>query len=578
MLPDQAPDVPETGDAVFVWVLGTVLAAAALGFVLRFGPSVPRWDDFAIAAIPAGTERVTAAWLWAPHNEHRIVLPKLVLVGLLALSGWDFRAGMVFNVAVLTALAVGMVGLAWRRRGARRATDAFFPLLLLHPGHHGNLLWCFQVQFVLSTALAGGLLLLIAGRPGWPGPARGAWAGAGLALLALCGANGTAWVPALALWLVLAALAHARRGDRRRALALLPAAAPALLLVAFSVASYRDAGHQAAPGGLLPTLRTTFQFLSLVWGPSSVPLAPWAGLTVVALLALTVARLVRTGLALPEERPRAVGLLAFLGGLGSLALGLGWGRAGAGPLAGFEPRYVTLAAPLGCALYLAWDLYGGATSRRLVPLALFAAMLVLLWPNTQDGLEAGRDLAAQAGRLEQDVRAGLPTYLVIKHATPFLHPSEDELTDLLPRLRAAGIGLFRSLRPDPALRTVAIPVAPAEVRQLAWDRSEQTALVAGVDPWLLFLLPEPRYVAGVRLRYSHANPQGHPARFKMDWWKPGSPRDQPDGGYSCWNLPTGRDRTTTVWTGDLVQSFGIQPDNQPCQFHLESIELLVPPR
>ena len=77
--------------------------------------------------------------------------------------------------------------------------------------------------------------------------------------------------------------------------------------------------------------------------------------------------------------------------MGSLALGLGWGRSGAGPLAGLEPRYVTLTAPLGCALYVSWDLYGPPALRRLVPLGLLATMLVLLWPNTRDGLEAGRD-------------------------------------------------------------------------------------------------------------------------------------------------------------------------------------------
>jgi hypothetical protein len=205
-------------------------------------------------------------------------------------------------------------------------------------------------------------------------------------------------------------------------------------------------------------------------------------------------------------------------------------------------------------------------------------MLVLLWPNTQAGLEAGRNLSAQAGRFERDVRAGLPTYLVVRHNAPFLHPSQDELTDLLPRLRAAGVGLFVQLRPDPPLRAVAIPVDPAEVRLAVWDRARQTARATGVDPWLSFVLPEEGYVAGIRLRYAYANAEGSPARFRMDWRRAGLQRDRPDPGYSNWNLPTRGPRTTTVWIGDLVKSFRIQPDNRPCEFRLESIELLVPRR
>jgi hypothetical protein len=554
------------------------MAAAALGLVLRFGPSVPRWDDFAIAAIPAGTERVTAGWLWSAHNEHRIVLPKLVLVGLLAPTGWDFRAGMVFNAAALAALAAALVVLARRRRGSARSTDAFFPLLLLHLGHHANLLWCFQVQFVLSTALALAWLLVVAERPGWPRGGGAALAGLVLVLLALCGANGAALVPALALWLVVASAAHAARGERRPALTSLLASVPALAVLAAYLGGYRAAGHQSGHAGLLPALRTAFQFLSLAGGPAAVRLDPFGGIAVVALMVATVGLLARVLVARSDERPRALGLLAFLGGLGSLALGLGWGRAAAGPLAGFEPRYVTLAAPLGCGCYLAWDLYGSPRLRRLVPLVLMAAMLVLLWPNTRAGLEAGRDLDAQAARLERDVRSGLPTYRVIRNASPFLHPSQDELTALLPGLRARGVGLFRALRPDPPLRAVALPATPAEVRLASWSPERKTARVVGVDPWLVYPLPRPRYVAGIRLRYAHSSPEGNPARFRLDWWKAGTPRSRndPDAGYSNWNLPTGEGRTTTVWIGEPIGAFRIQPDNHPCEFRLDSLELLVP--
>jgi hypothetical protein len=560
---------------VFVWGLWAGLFAAALAFVLTYGPPFPRWDDFAMVPAITGGEPVTAGWLWSLHNEHRLPLPKLTLLGLLRLSGGDFRAGMVFSAAALAALALGMIVTARRRSGGWRETDAVFPLVLLNLGHHANLLWAWQVQFILSTVLAGGFLLLVVARRDWPRSWATALAGALLALMPLCGANGLALVPALTLWLLVSAAAQARRGDVRAGLGNLAASAPALAVVVLYLRGYRAAAHHTAGGGLTDSLATGLQFLSLTFGPSAATLWPHSGLAVAVGLVASVGLLVRVAAVRPGERPRALGLLAVLGGLGSLAAGLGWGRAGATATGGFEPRYVTLAAPLGCALYFIWDLYGGPPAlRRLVPLGLFAAMLVVLWPDTQAGLDAGRGLARESARLRREVRSGAPMFVVIKEATPFLHPSQDALAEALPRLRDAGFEDFRALRPDPPFREVTLPLTPTDVRLARWERG--TAYVEGVDPQLTFTLPADRYVAGIRLRYSHANGAGAPARFKLDWLRTGQSSPPPTQRFANWNLPTGRDRTTTVWVGDVLREIQIHPDNRTCEFTLGSITLLVP--
>lgn len=576
--PRPAPDVSneplQPGAGVFVLGLWAVLSASALAFVVRYGPSFPVWDDFEMVPALTGARRVTAAWLWDQHNEHRVPVPKSILLALLRLSGGDFRAGMIFNVVGLSALSLGTILVARRSAGRWRETDAFFPILLLHLGHHANLLWAWQVQFVLSTILAGGLLLLIVSGEGWPRSWRAVLAGALLALLPLCGANGAALVPAMAGWLLLAAAAHLARGEKRDGLLNLIAAAVSLLIVVSYFRGYRAAGHHRVDGDLAASLVTALQFLSLMLGPSAALLWPYSGALVVLLLVSSVAISARAAIRRPEERPRVLGLLAFLAGIGSLALGLGWGRAGASPLGGFEPRYVTLAAPMGLAIYLLWDLCGDPPwIRRLVLTCLFATMLVVSWPNTQAGIVGGKRLAEQAARLERDIRSGMPTFQVIRRHNPFLHPSQDELATLLPMLRDARIGVFRHLRPDPPFREVAVPVIPAEVRLARWK--DGTAQVTGVDPRLVFVLPEAQYVAGIHIRYAHSNPEGTPARFRMGWRHPGQTEAPPEQSYANWYLPTGRDRTTTVWVGEVIREFEIQPDNQPCEFHIASITLLI---
>ena len=162
-------------------------------------------------------------------------------------------------------------------------------------------------------------------------------------------------------------------------------------------------------------------------------------------------------------------------------------------------------------------------------------------------------------------------YRVIRDFAPLLHPSEDELTAVLPQLRAAEIGLFRLLRPDPPFREVELPLEPTSVRLARWDRG--TAHVTGVDPSLTFKLPSALEVAGIRIRYAHSNPEGTPARFRINWGRPGS--NSAEHQYANWNLPTGTGRSTTVWVGEVVEGFSIQPDNQPCEFRIDSITLLL---
>src|SRR5207302_1253006 len=163
------------------------------------GRNVPFQDEWEVVPQVAGDQPVTLAWLWARHTDHRIPLPKLLLMGLYRLSGYDLRAGMVVNVLALGALTAALVRTAKRVRGRLSPADAFFPLVLLNWGHVENLLWSWQIAFILSTVLAGSFLILVTRRGGPPSLGVTAGAGVCLLLLPLCGSNGVALVPALAL-------------------------------------------------------------------------------------------------------------------------------------------------------------------------------------------------------------------------------------------------------------------------------------------------------------------------------------------------------------------------------------------
>jgi hypothetical protein len=131
-------------------------------------------------------------------------LPRLLYLIVLKLSGGDFRSGMVFNAVVLGALSYALMRAAQYARGGEiRYADAFFPLVLLHLGHWENLVWGWQIQFVVSVALTCVLLLVIVTETSLPTPPSALVAGATLILLPMSGANGLVITLALSPWFAL---------------------------------------------------------------------------------------------------------------------------------------------------------------------------------------------------------------------------------------------------------------------------------------------------------------------------------------------------------------------------------------
>jgi hypothetical protein len=574
---EQLPGRPEPGVRTFVWGCWALLSLSAVAFVARFGTNVPVWDDYDIVSVLIGDRPFSLEWLWEQCNEHRIALPKLILFYAERLAGNDVRAGMFLTVGTLIALAAGLIAVSSRLEGGIRTSDAFFPLLLLNVGQASNLLWGIQFSYILPTALGTAWLMLIVSRPTWPTLWMIAITAVVMALLPFCGGTGLMFVPGLALWILGVAVAEVRSvrpGHWRRALVAVLSMLPGLVVMALYFRGFKKDLHPETMGGIFDGARTALQFLTGAIGIPAPMLWPWSGAVMVGLTALTLVFLGRAWAFRPGERPRIFGLAAFLLAMLALGAAVGWGRGWAGEQAGFQDRYITMATPLLCWLAFACRLYAPTAIGRQVPNALFAALCVFVWPNTQAGLEHGRQGLERARSLSSDLGAGVPAYQIVRRYTPYLQPNQDEIARFLPKLRAARVGPFSTLRNSPAFRETPLPITPISVSLARWEGN--TAHVTGVDPQIMFMLAPPRPIAGIRINYSHSNRQGAPARFNLTWKNPGQHGYTPAQRYANWNLPTGDGRETTVWIDDIVDQFRIQPDNQPCEFRINRMTVLEP--
>src|SRR5262245_39185544 len=155
MVPPRAVGRPWrwiTGPLVFVWCVWLVLSFSLLGFVRAYCVDLPFYDEWEVLPVLLHEQPITLEWLWSQHNEHRMILGRLIYLGVVRAAHYDFRAGAFLDALVLSAAAAALIAFAHRLRGRATYSDAFFPLVLLTWGQAENLIWSFQVQFVGASA------------------------------------------------------------------------------------------------------------------------------------------------------------------------------------------------------------------------------------------------------------------------------------------------------------------------------------------------------------------------------------------------------------------------------------------
>ncbi|MFM9057607.1 MAG: hypothetical protein ACKOSQ_00505 [Planctomycetaceae bacterium] len=460
MIPTHSPEQPdESGALIFVWCCWALMFALAISYVARFGCEIPILDELDYVDVFIGDTPVTARWLWAFHNEHRIVIPKLIQVVALRLTGADYRATIYLGVTLLALCAGALITAARKLRGRTAYSDAFFPLVLLHWGHFHTFWSGFQVQFVSSCCLAVVFLLIIVRESGAPSLRSSLVAGSCLVALPLCGAQGLLLVPPLAVWLgcvSLARLLAARRegvvGRPRRgeyeAIPGLVLATVAGAVIVFYLRGYRKMAHHPDADTPLAVARTTAEFVAANLGPTVSSLWPFSAALVLSAVLLAVIPLASAVRRRSAERTRAFGMLMFFCACSLLSLAVGLGRSGYGPGAGAESRYAIMAAPLLCWAYFAWLLYGTAATARSAQRGLAAMMIAVVIPNAAIARERGLANQVYFAGIERSIRDGLTVDEFVDRYTGvyLLRRPQAKNREIVTTLGRQRVGMFKWLR------------------------------------------------------------------------------------------------------------------------------------
>jgi len=443
-------------EGLLVWLVLVAMAAFMLACIADAGRNIPLAEDWLLVPAYYGVESDLAQWLWAQNNEHRIPLPKLLMLGILHLTSGDFRAGMVVSVILMAAASAALIGAARSLRGGRIVwTDAVFPLLLLHPGNWENLVWAWQLTFTVSVALT---LLLLAAVVRLARGGSACWslaAAAALIALPLSGANGLVVTVAMAPWaLYVGAVAPSRAGGRRPVAYIVLAIAAVLGLAltgAYFIGYERPSWVPPSPG-IWQSVTTAGKIAALSWGPAGLAVWPLFALLTTLLAGSAGALLLPAGWRAwrsrdGQARATVLGMGGFLGAIGLLILLIGYSRAAYVPTIGVPTRYALFSAPMLCVAYLAWQMYGRRGVRA--GQAILVVVVILILPLNVvrgfgwrawyvDGMEA----------VETDLAAGMtPDDVAKRHRAFLLHWNEELLARNIKLLRDHGHPAFKPIVP-----------------------------------------------------------------------------------------------------------------------------------
>lgn len=559
--------------AWFVPLAAVGCLGVLVAFVAKYGSRTPFHDEYANFHLLFGEP--TAAAYWAQHNEHRIPLPRLLYVAAVKLAGTDFRAPLALNVVMLTAATAAVLGALRARRGRFAVSDVAVPLLLLGTQHFDNLLWGFQVQFVLSTALVLAALALVA----WPGDvaatSRLVALGVVAAALPLCGANGAPPGLALAGFLLVVGVRRlwSRRGSALVGIlcGLTAAGAVAATFVGLNRVP-RPAGTVGAfLGGLVNLPGFGFGAAAYLPHGEAYDGVTGAGVLTTLLLLVTAGMLLRVVVTDPKERDRALAFAAVLAGIVGLAVGISYGRSGLARGV-FACRYVTLFTPGIVAAYLAWVWYGRG---RMVPVALAVVATVAAVPNARFAAGLAEFHSSRLKRVEYEAKAGLPVGIVADR-NPWLFPGVGEARRLwLELLRSHGVRPFDQLTADVPLAAEPVPVRVVRTEGLVEEAGGYRVL--GQSGGAVFQLPRRGYVYAVRVTYTSVTATGGFARSVVSWDRDG--HIPPAPGYGMVDAldyyPT--PAPTVVLIDRETDTFRVDLFETGTTFRVTGIELLSRP-
>ena len=427
--------------------LGGVLApvVAVITSVHRHAVDVPYWDEWELVPllekVRAGTLEVSD--LWSQHNEHRVLLPRVVLLALASLSRWNLRYELYLNIAVALVSLAGLLLLLTRSVDRRWVpwSGIAVSLMTFSMVQWESWTWGWQLSFFLNGL---GVTMAAVALAYWP---EGRWAivlaSAGGLIAALSLASGI-----VLLWLV--PVAFALCADERRRTDVVVPSLMAAAISAIYFWDYHRPGKHPALGYDHP--RDFAQYLLVYLG------APFAtsggraavfGALGIVLVALSARGVWRQGSLARRSAAPWLFLASYVLATGALT---DLGRVGFGTSQALASRYTTFSSLFWISTFVIGSVAlepafraSARRSRKFATGATLAVLLFVIGRGYADTYAAGHRLFRERLAGLRRARPCLMTYRTAPRScfdVVYHHP--DRLRERLEILERLRLGPFRA--------------------------------------------------------------------------------------------------------------------------------------
>jgi|GEM_PF-5434034 len=440
---------------LFVGAILVALSIDLFWFVHDYSLDMPLGDEIRWLPYATGELPVDLKWLWSEHNNHRVLLPRLLYLALWHLLGPSFRWGMYFGAFALTATATLFVLAAQRLRGHLSYADAFFPLLWLSRGHAELLLSAFNSTCNILTLLILSLLAVAISISPDPLGHRGLRRTIAFATIAapLTTATGIFVSAALIPWLSTSAWKRWRQ-ERRWSKEIIECSALIASVVAIIVAHLATLDRHNAFGEARFSRENVGQALSMPFGTFLTAYPRWWPVFFMFLISsivfLAVASFARLR-ASNRELHRLSGLWSIIGGFVVTAGMIGIARSSLGENAGLQTRYGLVLSPLLGCLYLISQLSLGKSARELFQMVLFFTSASVAWPTAEVGNAWREWRGEQYAEIARGVRAGWTSHDIEDAMTAQDFVLKIQGSFLLEELKTHHLGPFRAVTDVPTI-------------------------------------------------------------------------------------------------------------------------------
>lgn len=398
----------------------------------------PEMDERGVIEQAVGLLPVTWDWLWSQHNEHRIPLPKLVLVYFSRLTDRTQDYFILLNWSMVLASIIFMFKTVENILGRLPKWAALIPLFLMSPMQGQNMYIAFQVVFVMVLFFLATCLYFLSQNNEPMSKTSQTFFGLSLVGLPLCGASGIPTALMVSTFVVFDIFINKEKVFRR-----LPLLLFALLSFGASVlyfVGYEHPPYHPKPDSLLGAVPIALEMLTLLLSgdfmTGSYPYALLLGSVVL------VGSLLFIGYELKSRKMTEWGPAVLAASLLGLALSIGYSRAPFNELAGFAQRYAFLVGPLLPLSLAGFTYFSKNWPFWLKRTSLAAACLLGIYAARQ-GTHNQHQLHRRYRDLKVDVAAGLSVSDIAEKHWQHWYPSVEQVEFMLKAMKDKNWAVFK---------------------------------------------------------------------------------------------------------------------------------------